>query len=101
MAVRTRQLAMGAEVALAFLAGAGTFALVAVAVAAIESDVPVLLLAIVLVGAVLAVANGPGVAYAVPVAMASVPAYDWYYLPPTHSHEFPDSANLGGLLVYL
>ena len=33
--------------------------------------------------------------------MASVLAYDWYYLPPTHAHEFPDSANLGGLLVYL
>jgi signal transduction histidine kinase len=99
-AVRAR-LASSAEVALAFLAGAATFALVGVAVAAIESDVPVLALAVVLLGVVLAVARSPGVAYAVPVAMASVLAYDWYYLPPTHAHEFPDSANLGGLLVYL
>jgi signal transduction histidine kinase len=101
MAMRARQLVPGAEVALAFLAGATTFALVAVAVAAIESDLPVVLLAVTLVGAVLAVAYGPGVAYAVPVAMASVLAYDWYYLPPTHAHELPDAANLVGVLVYL
>jgi GAF domain-containing protein len=99
-AVRAR-LALGAEVALAFLAGAATFALVGVAVAAIESDVTVLVLAVVLLGVVLAVARSPGVAYAVPVAMAGVLAYDWYYLPPTHAHELPDSANLGDLLVYL
>jgi signal transduction histidine kinase len=99
-AVRAR-LASSAEVALAFLAGAATFALVGVAVAAIESDVPVLAFAVVLLAVVLAVARSPGVAYAVPIAMASVLAYDWYYLPPTHAHEFPDSANLGGLLVYL
>jgi GAF domain-containing protein len=101
MAVRARQLHPGAEVALAFLAGAATFALVAVAVATIGVDVPVLLLAVALLGAILAVAHGPGAAYAVPVAMASVLAYDWYYLPPTHPHEFPDSANLADLLVYL
>src|ERR687894_857656 len=101
MTVRPRQRVLGAEFALAYLAGVATFALVAVAVAAIESDLPVLLLAVALVGAVLAVAHGPGVAYAVPVAMASVLAYDWYYLPPTHAHELPDMANLGGMLVYL
>ena len=100
-AVRARQLVLGAEVALAFLAGAATFTLVAVAVAVIEADVPVLLLAVALVGVVLAVAHGPGVAYAVPVAMASVLAYDWYYVPPTHAHELPDSANLVDVLVYL
>ena len=100
-AVRALRPDSSAEVALAFLASATTFALVGVAVAAIESHVPVLLLAVGLVGAVLAIANGPGVAYAFPVAMAGVLAYDWYYVPPTHADEFPDSANLGRLLVYL
>ena len=101
MAVRARQLVLSAEVAFAFLVGAATFALVAVTVAAIEIDVPVLLLAVVLAGAVVAVARRLGVAYAVPVAMASVLAYDWYYLPPIHDEEIPDLENLAGLLVYL
>ena len=90
MAVRARQRVLSAEVAFAFLVGVATFALVAVTVAAIEIDVPVLLLAVVLAGAVVAVARRLGVAYAVPVAMASVLAYDWYYLPPIHDEEIPD-----------
>ena len=101
MAVRARQLVLSAEVAFAFLVGVATFALVAVTVAAIEIDVPVLLLAVVLAGAVVAVARRLGVAYAIPVAMASVLAYDWYYLPPIHDEEIPDLENLVGLLVYL
>jgi signal transduction histidine kinase len=101
MAVRERRLVLGAEVALALLAGAAAFVVVAIAVAAIGSDVPVLLLAIALIGVIVAVAHGPGVAYAVPVAMASFLAYDWYYVPPTHAHEFPDSANLADLFTYL
>src|ERR687892_19695 len=96
VAVRARQPGMAAEVMLAFLAGLATFAL-----AVLESDVPVLLLAVPLVAAISVVAHGPGVAYAVPVAMASVHAYDWYYLPPIHGNEFPDAENLAGLLVYL
>jgi signal transduction histidine kinase len=101
MAVGSPRLLPGVEVAIAFLAGAATFAVVAVAVAAIESDVPVLLLAVPLVGAVVAVARRAGAAYAVPVAMASVLAYDWYYMPPTHAHEVPDRASLAELLVFL
>jgi signal transduction histidine kinase len=100
-AVRARRRAASAELALAFLAGAASFALVSIVVVAIEADVPVLLVAVALVGAVAFVATRAGVAYAVPVAMASVLAYDWYYIPPTHDHDFPDSANLAALLVYL
>jgi signal transduction histidine kinase len=100
-AARARQLGVGAEVALASCAGLVTFAVVAVAVAAIGLDVPLLLLAVALVGAVVVIAQRLGAAYAVPVAMACVLAYDWYYVPPTHAHELPDSANLADLLVYL
>jgi signal transduction histidine kinase len=42
-----------------------------------------------------------GVAYAVPAAVAVLLAYDWYVVPPTHSHAFPRSADLAYLLIYL
>jgi len=89
------------EAARASVAGAATFAVVAVAVVAIESDVPVLLLAVVLVGGVIVIARHLGAPYAVPIAMTGLLAYDWYYVPPTHPHELPDSENLGQLVVYI
>ena len=33
--------------------------------------------------------------------MVGLLAYDWYYLPPTHPLEFPDSANLVDLVAYI
>jgi len=99
--MRSRLSGVGVEAALASLAGAATFAVVAVAVATIESDAPVLLLAVALLGGVVFVARHLGAAYAVPVAMTGVLAYDWYYVPPTHAHALPDSENLGQLLVYV
>jgi GAF domain-containing protein len=74
---------------------------VALVVAGIKSDVPVVLLGVLLAAAVIAVARLEGVAYAVPIAMAAMLAYDWYFLPPTHPLEFPTGANLADLLVYL
>ena len=92
---------MGAEVALAFLAGAASFALVAVVVTALDSDVLLVVLAAVCIAVVLAIARFCGVAYAIPVALASLLAYDWFQFPPTHPREFPDSANLADLVLYL
>jgi signal transduction histidine kinase len=86
---------------MAFLAGAGTFALVAVVVSGIESDVVVGFVGVAYVAAVVAVARGWGVVYAVPIAMAGYLAFDWFYLPPTHPLQFPDSANLVDLFLYL
>jgi signal transduction histidine kinase len=98
---RGRLVPLGTEVALAFLAGVASFGLVAVAVASTGSDVLVILMGVAYVAAVVAMFRWWGVAYAVPAAMAGLLAFDWYYLPPTHPHEFPDSANLADLLVYL
>jgi signal transduction histidine kinase len=98
---RGRSVPLAAEVALAFLAGAAAFALVAVAVSAADSDVVVVLLGVAYVAGVVAIAHYWGVAYAVPVALAGLLAYDWYYVPPIHPSEFPDSANLVELIVYL
>ncbi len=99
--VRGHPVPLGAEIALAFLAGAGAFALLAVVLSGIESDAVVVLVAVPFVVAVVAVALRLGVAYAVPIAMAGMLAFDWYYLPPTHPLEFPDTANAVDLLVYL
>jgi signal transduction histidine kinase len=98
---RAHRLPHGAEIVLAFATGAGTFALVAVVLAGIDARVGVALLGVVYLFAVIAVARQASIAYAVPVAMAGMLAYDWYYLPPTHPLEFPDSANLVDLTVYL
>jgi signal transduction histidine kinase len=98
---RAGRLSLGADVALAFAIGAGTFALGAVLLDGIDTDVVVAFLGVVFVFSVVAIARLAGIAYAVPVAMAGMLAYDWYYLAPTHPLEFPDSANLVDLIVYL
>src|SRR5919198_1223194 len=63
--------------------------------------VVVAVLGVVYLIAVIAIAWLASIAYAVPVAMAGMLAYDWYYLPPTHPLEFPDSDNLVDLIVNL
>ena len=98
---RAHPFPLGVEIALAFIAGAATFVLAGVALDGVESDVVVVLLGAIYVLCVLAVARIVSIAYAVPVAMAGLLAYDWFYLPPTHALEFPDTANLVDLIVYL
>ena len=98
---RGHRLPLGAEIALAFTAGAGTFALAGVALEGIGSGVVVVILGVTYLFAVIAIARFTGIAYAVPVGMAGMLAYDWFYLPPTHPLEFPDSANLVDLIGYL
>jgi signal transduction histidine kinase len=92
---------LGAEVALAFGAGATSFALVSVTLAAAHSAAFAVVLGAVCIGAVLALARVWGIAYAVPVAMAALLAYDWFEFPPTHPREFPDSGDLMDLLAFL
>ena len=98
---RAHRLPLGAEIALAFGTGVGTFALAAVVLAGIDTGVVVALLGVVYTLVVVAIARLASVAYAVPVAMAGLLAYDWYYLPPTHPLALPDSGNLVDLIVYL
>ena len=92
---------MGAEVALGLLAGVASFALISVALVAANSDVMVVVLGVVAIAAAVAIFRSWGVTYGVPAAMAALLAYDWFQFPPTHAHEFPDSADLVDLLVYL
>src|SRR5919106_1869931 len=98
---RAHPFPLGVEIALAFMAGIAAFALAGVALAGIDTGVVVAFLGVLYLFAVIAIARLGSIAYAVPVALAGMLAYDWYYLPPTHPLEFPDSANLVDLIVYL
>jgi signal transduction histidine kinase len=92
---------LAAEVVLAYCAAAAFFTLVAVSIASSGSDVLVLALGVVYVAAVVAMVHWWGVAYGVAAAMAGLLAYDWFYFPPTHAHEFPDRANLADIVIYI
>ena len=97
-----RRLPLGAEVAFAFAAGAASFTVVAFTVAAAaSSDLLVAVLAVLYLIGVAAMLRAWGVAYAVPSAIAALLAFDWFYIPPRHPHEFPDSGNFIDLLVSL
>ena len=98
---RARRVPLGTEVALAFIVGTASFAVVSLALAAADSVVLAVVLGVVCLAAVVAAVRVWGTAYAVPAAMASLLAYDWFQIPPTHPRELPDSANLADLLVYL
>jgi signal transduction histidine kinase len=92
---------MGVEVALAFLASAASFALVAVTVVAAGSDLLIALLAAVYIVAIAVSFRLWSVAYGIPIAVAVLIAIDWYWVPPTHPASFPDAGNLADLLAYL
>jgi signal transduction histidine kinase len=98
---RARRLSAGVEVALAFAAGGASFALASTVLVANSSDVLATLLAVLAVLGVVAVVRYWGVALAVPAAVAVLLSYDWYFVPPTHPHSFPDATNLGYLLAYI
>ncbi len=98
---RAGRVALLAEAALAFLGAAAAFWLAASVLTHLHSDALVALVGLASLGGVIALARRLGIGYAVPVAMAGMLAYDWFYLPPTHLFEVPDTANLVDLLVYL
>jgi signal transduction histidine kinase len=96
-AVKGARLSLGAEVALAFVAGLASFAVVSLAVIAGDSDGLVILIIALCFAGLGAMFRFLGVEYAVPAALAAVLAFDWFYIPPTHSHAFPDAENLADL----
>ncbi|MDX6656363.1 MAG: hypothetical protein QOH62_1156 [Solirubrobacteraceae bacterium] len=96
-----RRVPLGAEIALAFAAGAASFAVVAVPLAVTNSNVLAVLLGVVCIAAVAAMFRFWGMAYAIPAAMAGALAYDWFHFPPTHIRAFPDSGDLVNLLTFI
>src|SRR5438093_8226334 len=90
-----------AEAIVAALASAGAVALVTGAIAVARPYVPVLSLGVLYVFAVVPVAVAWGLAYAVPVSVASMLAFNWFFLPPVHSFTLRNGENWTALAVYL
>ena len=76
-------------------------AIVTAAIWLLEPHVPVLSLGVLYVFAVLPVAVAWGWLYAVPVAVASMLAFNFFFLPPKHTLTLADSRNWLALAVYL
>ena len=76
-------------------------ALVTGAVFALRPVAPVLSLGVLYVVAVVAVAVTSGLAYAIPVSIASMLTFNFIFLPPVHTFALHDSANWVALAVYI
>jgi two-component system sensor histidine kinase KdpD len=86
------------------MAGAASvvvLAVVTLAIGLLKSFVPVLSLGTLYVFAVLPIAVGFGLVYAALVSVASMLAFNWFYLPPVHTFTLSDSRNWFALAVYL
>ena len=76
-------------------------ALVTGAVFLLRPVAPVLSLGVLYVIAVVAVAVICGLAYAIPVSIASMLTFNFFFLPPVHTFALHDSANWVALAVYI
>ena len=76
-------------------------ALVTGAIYGLQTVAPVLSLGVLYVFAVLPVAVIGGLPYALPVAIASMLAFNWLFLPPKYTFELRESENWVVLAVYL
>ena len=85
----------------AVLCSAAAVALVTGAIFALEPIAPVLSLGVLYVFAVLPIAVAFGLGYALPVSVASMLAFNWFFLPPKHTFSLADSENWVALAVYL
>jgi two-component system sensor histidine kinase KdpD len=83
------------------LASAGAVALVTAAIAVLDEWAPLLSLGALYVFAVLPIAVVWGLALAIPAAVASVLAFNWFFLPPTHTFLLSESENWLALAVYV
>jgi two-component system, OmpR family, sensor histidine kinase KdpD len=86
---------------LATAASVSAVALVTGLIALIEPHVPVLSLGVLYIFAVLPVAVVWGLWFALPVSVASMLAFNWFFLPPRHTFTLEDGENWFALAVYL
>jgi two-component system sensor histidine kinase KdpD len=82
-------------------ASVGAVALVSALVSVLEPHVPVLSLGVLYVFAVLPVALFWGTGLAIAVSVASMLAFNYFFLPPRHSFHLQESQNWLALTVYL
>src|SRR5205085_1731347 len=79
----------------------GAVAVVTGAVFALRPVAPVLSLGVLYLFAVLPVAAVWGLRWATAVSVVSMLAFNWFFLPPTHTFALRDSENWVALAVYL
>jgi two-component system sensor histidine kinase KdpD len=92
---------MRTRVSLATLTSLGAVGLVTGAVFALRPVAPVLSLGVLYLFAVLPVAAIWGLPFATAVSVVSMLAFNWFFLPPTHTFRLADSENWVALAVYL
>ena len=92
---------VGALAALGAVAALGLFAVIAATLTLTTQLIVVLALAAICGVLVFRAAHLGSDLYAVPMALAAVLAFDFFYLPPLRTFGFPDYANWGALLLYL
>jgi two-component system, OmpR family, sensor histidine kinase KdpD len=85
----------------ALLASAAAVALVTGAISVLDSFAPVLSLGVLYIFAVLPIAVLFGLAYGLVVSIASMLAFNWFFLEPTHTFRLTDGENWIALAVYL
>ena len=90
-----------AELLVGILASAGAVVVVSAVVALLKPHVPVLSLGALYVLAVLPVAILWGTVLATVVSVASMLAFNWFFLPPYHSFHLQEEQNWLALAVYL
>jgi two-component system sensor histidine kinase KdpD len=89
------------DLAAGVLASIGAVAFVTAAIEMLRPYVPVLSLGVLYEFAVLPVAVVWGLTLATTVSVASMLAFNWFFLPPTHTLQLRDSENWLVLTVYL
>jgi two-component system, OmpR family, sensor histidine kinase KdpD len=89
------------QLLVATVASIGAVALVTAVIALVDGYVPVLSLGVLYVFAVLPIAVLWGLWFAIPVSVASMLAFNWFFLPPVHTFTLADSENWFALAVYL
>jgi two-component system sensor histidine kinase KdpD len=86
---------------LAPLASVAAVAVVTAAIELLKSHIPVLSLAVLYILAVLPVAVAWGTGYAVAVAIGSMLAFNFFFLPPLYTFTLADSRNWFALMVFV
>jgi two-component system sensor histidine kinase KdpD len=83
------------------VASAVAVAVVTGVIFGLEHYIPVLSLGVLYVFAVLPIAVVWGLAYAVAVSVASMLAFNWFFLPPVHTFTLADTKNWFALAVFV
>jgi two-component system, OmpR family, sensor histidine kinase KdpD len=89
------------RLAIGIASSAVVVAVITAAVALFKPYVPVLSLGVLYVFAVLPVAIVWGLTLALPVSVASMLAFEWFYLPPVHQFSLANNEDWFALVVYL